>query len=464
MERTVQQALQDAGDHGSAFLWRRICRDLEGPLRVGVAAREPGVAQRLVKSLVSDGAAVDIDWVPIRAQASLGAQDRLLGVHAMLWVTPVTAALSAAERTLLGEFEVAGAPSQRAIVLGDMHLLERLSDDPLREGREVRERLSTLLPTGWDLVEVAGVPSWLADLRSDLVALTQARKREVSRLLLDDTYSRSVDAVGQCEAELEEIRNLLLAEDEALTEARRLGQRAAAHMLAAMRRETEQLLVDLRDFLVHLEADLPAQVAAVPEVDRVRRSLAHWLHHVVERWMCDRLAEWRLGVLQALQEVHLSEADVTRAELLVPALHPSNLRGEANWGRRLGATAALGGGAALLLFGMWLPGVIALGGGIAFSALAASSKEAATRKKLIETATDALRQMGTDAERLLSDQIKQLEDQLAQLGDERVAVQEAQQEPRRQELEDHNARCAGRLVELAAIRDALATHLSEATA
>jgi len=462
MERTVQQALQDAGDHGSAFLWRRICRDLEGPLRVGVASREPGVAQRLLKQLGHSDA--EVEWVSIQAQTTLGAQDRLLGVHAMVWVTPVTAAMSAGERALLTEFEGTGAPTQRVIVLGDTHLLEHLSDDPLREGREVRERLSALLPSGWGLIEASNVTGWLAELQSDLSALTRARKREVSRLLLDDTYSRSVDAVQQCEAELEKVQTLLLAEDEALNEARRKGQRAAAHMLAAMRRQTEQLLVDLRDFLVELEADLPAQVAAVPEVDRVRRSLAHWLHHVVERWMCDRLAEWRLGVLRELREVHLSEEDVTRAELLVPALHPSNLRGEANWGRRLGATAAVGGGAALLLFGMWIPGVIALGTGIAFSAIASASKDEATRKKLIETATAALRQMGTDAERLLSDQIKQLEDQLEQLGNERAAVQEAAQEPRRQELQQHSLRCRARLEELGAIRDALAEHLSEASA
>jgi len=463
MERLIQQTLQNAGDHAGAFLWRRICRDLDGPLRVGVASREPAVAQRLVKRLHEAGTE-NIEWVTIQPEASLGVQDRLLGVHALVWATPVTAALSAGERDLLAEFEQTGAPDQRVIVLADAHLLERLSDDPVREGHEVRERLAALQPEGWALAEEVEVDPWLSELRTNLGDLTRERKNDVSHLLLDDTYARAVSAVEKCEAELAEVHTLLQAEDKALAEARRLGQRAAAHMLAAMRRQTEQLLVDLRDFLVELEGDLPGQVSAVAETDKVRRSLAHWLNHVVEQWMSERLSAWRLGVIRDLEEVHLSEADVTRAELLVPALHPSNLRGESNWGRRLGATAALGGGAALLLFGMWIPGIVALGGGIAFSAIGASSKDAATRQKLIETATDALRQMGTDAERLLSDQIKQLEDGLAQLGEDRAAVEEASQENRRRELEDHGSRRENRLDELAAIRDALAAHLAEASA
>ncbi len=463
MERVIQQALQAAGDHASAFLWRRICRDLDGQLRVGVASREAAVAQRLVKRLSAEGLA-DVEWVPIQAQQSLGVQDRLLGVHALVWATPVTAALSAGERDLLSEFEQTGAPAQRVIVLADAHLLERLSDDPIREGHEVRERLEAILPDGWRLSEEAEVEGWLSELGAELGTLTSERKMDVSMLLIDDTYARSISAVEQCAAELEEIKTLLQAEDQALAEARRLGQRAAAHMLAAMRRQTEQLLVDLRDFLVRLESDLPDQVEAVEDADIVRRALAHWLNHVVEQWMSDRLAEWRIEVLRELEEVHLSEADVTRAELLVPALHPSNLHGESNWGRRLGATAALGGGAALLLFGLWIPGILALGGGVAFSALGAAAKEAATRKKLIETATDALRQMGADAERLLSDQIKQLEDGLAQLGDDRAAAKEADQEQRRRELTEHGARRETRLDELAAIRDALAAHLAEASA
>jgi hypothetical protein len=463
MERTTRDALQAAGDHGSAFMWRRICRDLEGPLRVGIAAKDPGVALRLMKVLGADSPG-NTEWVSIRAETTLGAQDRLLGVHVLIWATPITAALGAGERDLLETFEHSGAPTERALVLADGHLLERLSDDPLREGREVRERLTALRPDGWDQVEEAKVLSWLDSLRADLGDLTRTRKRDVSRLLLEDTFSRSRDAVTQCQAELEKIQALLHAEDSALADARHQGQRAAAHMLAAMRRHTEQLLVDLRDFLLVLERDLPEQVAAVAEVDQVRTSLAHWLHHVVERWMSERLADWRIGVLKDLKEVHLTEADVTRAELLVPALHPSTLRGEANWGRRLGATAAMGGGAALLLFGMWIPGVIALGSGIVFSALGSGSKEAATRKKLIETAIEALRRMGVDAERLLSDQITQLEEQLAQLGEDRVAAEEAEQEPRRAELAEHGQRYARRLDELSSIRDALATHLSQASA
>lgn len=458
--RDIQQALQEAGDHAGAFLWRRVCRDLDGELRVVVAAREIGTARRLVAQLQE--ALPAITWTALHLEAqgdpaadptpTLGAQDRLLGAHVLIWATPLTAALGAWERRALAALEGAGAPHVRAVTLADGHLLDRLSDDPEREGAEVRARVASLLPDGWALLDAADTAPWVARADTERGTVARVRRAAVGHLLLADALRGLDDQVTRAGGDLARAEELLAAEDATVAEARRRGERAAAHLLGAMRRQTQQLLVDLRGFLLQLEADLPGQVDAVEDVDTVRRALAHWLHHVVEAWMADRLGLWRAEVLRDLAEVQLDDSDIDRAELLVPALHPSPVRGDPQWATRLGATAAMGGGAALLLMGLWIPGLMAVTGGLAWSALAQRSQEVATRKKLIETAIDAVRQMSCDAERLLGDQIRQLEEELAHLGEDRArAIADVRAAPRA-ELEDQRARRSARLDEVAGIR------------
>ena len=156
MERAIAETLQWAGDHGGAFLWRRICRDLSGGLRIGVAARDAAMAQRLIAGLDTRA-----EWVILHLDASpLGIQDRLLGVHALLWVTPVMAPLGSEERQALEVLVDGGAPSRAAVVLGDWNLLERMSDDPEAEGVEVMERASALLPAGWELLQPDQLNAW----------------------------------------------------------------------------------------------------------------------------------------------------------------------------------------------------------------------------------------------------------------------------------------------------------------
>lgn len=467
--RTVQMALQEAGDHAGAFLWRRICRDLEGPLRVVVAAREQAVARRLMLRLQEELPDIDLSILLMEARGdddaepapTLGAQDHLLAAHVLLWATPLTAALGNWERQALTAMQQAGAPAQRAVVLADANLLERLSDDPEREGAEVRERVSALVPQGWRLDEESEVGAWLGELERQRPELVTERQRAVSRMLLLDALSGLDHRVERAVEELERVEALLEAEDAHLDEVRRRGERAAAHMLGAMRRNTEQLLVDLREFLVHIETDLPTQVEAVEEVDIVRRTLAHWLHHVVESWMSDRLATWRADVLRELLEVHVEGSEVQRAELLVPALHPPPVRGEANWTSRLAATAAMGGGAALLLMGLWVPGLLAVTGGAAWSTFAQRSEREASRKRLVETAIDAVRQMGTDAERLLRDQITQLEDELQGLGDERASEAAVARTAQRSLLEEQRLQRRARLDDTRGLRDSLAARVAE---
>jgi hypothetical protein len=125
-------------------------------------------------------------------------------------------------------------------------------------------------------------------------------------------------------------------------------------------------------------------------------------------------------VLSDLAEIRLEEGAIDRAQLLVPALFPSPVRGDPAWGQRIGVTAAVGGGAALLLFGMWVPGLLAITGGLAWSALGRAAATAQTRRALTEAAVDAVRRMGTDGERLLRDQIATLEEELRRLGDDRA--------------------------------------------
>ena len=424
-ERQIQEALQAAGDPAGAFLWRRLCRDLDGDLRIGVVAREEALAQRLVRSVGRD---TEVDWVTLRLEESdqagltpsLGAQDRLLGVHALVWATPATAPMASGERDGMAALVAAGAPKRRAVAIGDLELLGQMSDEPEREAAEVRKRVEALTPKDWSVTAAAELNAWIQACRENHTELIQTRRRTVAGLLLKEARRQALASVDQAKVEVERVEGLLSAEDEALEEARRAGARVAAHLLGAMRRETESLLVDLRNFLVELESDIPGQAETVAELDTIRRTLPHWLHHVVEEWMENRLADWRVRVLADLAEVNLSEEDLDRAQLLVPALHPPPMRADGSWGQRIGVTAAVGGGAAMLVLGYWVPGLLAVTGGIVWSALGQRAAEASNRRALIDAAIDAVRAMGQDADRLLREQIRALEDELERLGDDRA--------------------------------------------
>ncbi|MBX2803876.1 MAG: hypothetical protein KTR31_39740 [Myxococcales bacterium] len=438
-ERLIQEALQAAGDPSGAFLWRRVCRDLDGDFRVGVVARDEAVVHRLIRGVHED---LQVEWVTLRLEdaqgdlaPSLGAQDRMLGVHALIWATPATAPLGAEERSGMEAVVEAGAPTHRAVAVADLALLQKMSDDPETEAADVMERVQALMGGDWGVVRGDGLAAWVTKARERHTELIVDRRRTVAGLLLKDARKRAQDAVEQADVEVGRVDDLLSKEDEALESARRAGQRVAAHILGAMRRETESLLVDLGTFLVELESDIPTQVERVPELERVRRTLPLWLHHVVEEWMEERLVQWRVRVLDDLAEVKLLDDDLDRAQLLVPGLHPPPVRGEENWGQRIGVTATIGGGAAMLLMGFWVPGVLAVTGGIAWSALGRRAAEASNRRALIQAAVDAVRGMGQDADRLLRDQIRALEDQLDQLGEERADLVAADRLQQRSELQ-----------------------------
>jgi hypothetical protein len=229
---------------------------------------------------------------------------------------------------------------------------------------------------------------------------------------LEADHASAVAVVGEIEA-------LLSAEDAVLDRACKEGSRVASHLLGATRRHTESLLVDLRNFLVELERSLPVEVAEVRETVTVRRALPHWLQHVLEDWLVDRLATWRADVMADLADAQISEADAAKAELLIPALHPPPLRGDPAWMRRLATTVAMGGGATLLLLGQWIAGLVTLSGALAFSSLGDPSREARHRQVMVQSAIDGLRQLGRSADQTLREQLVQLEQELKNLGEHR---------------------------------------------
>ncbi|MEM6929643.1 MAG: hypothetical protein AAF602_22070, partial [Myxococcota bacterium] len=165
-ERMVQEALQAAGDPAGAFLWRRVCRDLNGELRIGVVAKDESVAQRLVRKL---GSPEHVQWVTLRADdaesdegPTLGTQDRMLGVHALVWATPAVAPLGGEERRGMAALVEAGAPNRRAVAIADLALLANMVPDEgdadvhaakvAEEAVEVEKRIESLAGETWTVV------------------------------------------------------------------------------------------------------------------------------------------------------------------------------------------------------------------------------------------------------------------------------------------------------------------------
>ncbi len=459
-DRSVQELLTEVGDHAGAFLWRRVCRDLEGPLRVALLARDDATA-RLAR-LALDGLDLELVAVPLADEEAdamgLGLTDRLLGCHAALAVTPYANALGSAEREQLEALDPLALPQHRRLALVGRELLERLSDHPDEEAAQVQERARAVAPDHWPVSDTADARAWLEAAPAQRRAWAAEQRRQVARLLLRDALQHRREQASRARDELAQVESLLQAEDDALDEARKAGRRAAAHVLGAVRRETERLLVDLRDFLLMVEADLPEQLASVDDLPTLRRTVPHWLQHVVEGWIAERLSTWRADVEADLAEVGLTDADAAHAELLVPALFPAPVASEGGWAGRIGATVGLGGGAALALAGLWIPALIAATGGLAWSALGRAARTAESQRKLLEASVQAVRSMGDDAERLLRDQIRHVEQELDELGEERASeLATARQGARR----DLAARRAQRQAELEQA-DTLVTRLADA--
>jgi hypothetical protein len=421
LDRRVQQALDEAGDTTSALLWRRVCHDLEGAVTIGLLAADDASLRSLRRGVQAMGRddihLVDIPVDDDASAPSLGAEDRLLACHVLAAATPYPRALGSEERTRLAAI-TSVAPRHRRVVLVGRDLLERLSDRPDEEAAEVLERAEAIAPDGWTVCPEDSLAAWLEPLLADRGALARERRHQVARLLLSGAAESLGSDRERLAAERVELTSLLDAEDDALDDARREARRTAAHVLAAVRRHTDALLVELRAFLTELERDVPDQAEAIESLALLRRTLPHWLHHVVEDWLVGRLARWRIELARDLEEVGVDRAVAARAELVVPAMAPGPVHADGSWTSRLGATAAMGGGAALLLAGLWFPALVALTGGLAWSTLGRSARDAESRRNVVDAAIEALRAMASDAERLLSDQLDHVEKQLADLEEE----------------------------------------------
>jgi hypothetical protein len=456
MERQIADALRFAGDQGGAFLWRRICRDLSGGLRVGVASLHTQLSERAIEQLKTQ---VTAEWVALTIEAgeaaSLGAIDRAMGVHVLLWATPAHAPLGGEERAAIEALTLAGAPNRAAVLLAEMHVLKRMSDDPEAETKEIKQRAQDLLGDAWQVLLPDEAMAWLLQARKDLPDLVIQRRGDVSRLLLVEARRSADSTLAAATEEVERIQALIRQEDADLDEVRRKGKRAAVHLLSAMKRQTERLIIDLAEFLTHLESVIPDEVASVPDLDQVQRALPHWLQHVTERWLGDRLGQWRLDVAQELEALPLTSDDLVRAELLTPGLHPAPLARERDWTTRLGATAALGGGAALLLMGLWAPGLLAVGGGLGWSQLRHAAREGRSRTALTESAIVAVRQLGAEATSVLQDQVDHAQESVADLGEERAAALEVERASTRDELDRLLLRAEDRRTELGQLSDGL---------
>ena len=165
MERHVGDALRASGDVGGAVTWSQVLEELAGDLRVAVTAGLGENGPRWRRAL-PDVPGVEWVWIePGGDGANLGAQYRLLGSHALVFLTPITSPLGQLDRESLGVLEQ-GGPTERGVVLADEALLERLSDDPEAERALVVSRLEELLPDGWQALDRARLVGWLEALRT----------------------------------------------------------------------------------------------------------------------------------------------------------------------------------------------------------------------------------------------------------------------------------------------------------
>ncbi len=147
--------------------------------------------------------------------------------------------------------------------------------------------------------------------------------------------------------------------------------------------------------------------------------------------------------------------EAARVDLLVPSLQPSVAREDGAWGARLGATATLGGGVAMLFVGLWIPAALAVSGGLLWGALAERSRQARGRETLLDAARDAVRRLGRDADELLRDQLTALEAGLDAAVAERSARAEEAGAATRADLEQQRARCRARIDQLQGVSDGL---------
>ncbi len=409
MERSIEKSLGQAGDFAGAAAWRRSWGALGTGIRIAIAGTDATLVHRLARGLPADAHAVVMVVDPAEPEAAV---DLLLGAHGIVWATPATAPLAATERSVLTHLADA-APIDRVVVLADIAALGKMSDDPQAELTAVHERLDAHLDQGWTRCD--DMIAWAQVLTTDARTRTRERRQAVARLLLDGARLHTDLVLTDLHATLDAKTMALEQAQSNAEEAHTRASRTAAHVLGAVHRNTDKLLIDWSAFLYELEDSLAKEMHQVADVAVLQHALPKWLAHVVEEWVEQRMHAWEVSVREDVAELQLDDGWLRAAALVAPAMHPGPVRARGGWKHRLAVTGALAGGAAMLAFRLWLPGVAALAGGLLLGGIPRPGREEATREDLLVAAQRALRALGAEAKRLIDEQQLAIEHRLQAL-------------------------------------------------
>lgn len=425
----VESALRAAGDPELVHLWRRTCRELAVGPRLAVVGLTAAEAARALPTLQGLGAAaLGLDPSPDATDLDGAIRDPLLGVHGVLWVTSAAQPLGERERAALSLILREAKPGRAAVLLQRTDLLARLSDDPETERAQILDRLRALVPEGVQVLDESELDSYLGEILARHAALTRDRQHAVAEILLDQAGEQIASTLAEAQAAVDRNASALSEEDAALDEARRAGQRAATYTLGVATRHTEAVRSGVRDLMLALEADLPAQIQALDDVELTRRVLPHWIEHVVRADLQDRVSSWRAAVRADLDRVPASDRALAHAELLMPAVHPSPFPVQGRWRRAVGLTAGVGGAVLLASLQLWIPAALAAAGGLTWSVV---DRDPATARqdRLVEQARTAVRALARDIDQVLAQQLEGFKTSLAELGTaeaDRVAADRAE--------------------------------------
>ncbi len=339
-------------DPVAASVWTDALAYLRGPTRVAILGLDAGVVQRAARRAAEAQPTMDFVSVVLPPEEQIVADPRWLRCHAMVWVTGPPSPLGAQDRAAMAAVAAQGAPAEHAVWLVDLDLLARISDAPEAEAATVRARVAAA--TDWPVIEDIG--PWLIERSTPD---RRAREQQVAAFLCSQA-ARRARAEAEAETDAADAIDRLLAESDAkVAVAVERARRDAARVLGAARRHAEAVRTDWDAFVGRFVESLPVEFAAVDDAV-LDDALGPWLEHVVQGWLRDRLARYRGELLVDLAET--SDADATAcAAIAVPAVH-AGVRAERDWARRIGVTAALGGGFALLFSPAWPLGLAALGG------------------------------------------------------------------------------------------------------
>ena len=463
MNGKLLAVLQDL-DPAAAFTWLAVSQDLAGPLRIGVVSLDTALRDRAINRMRSQRS--DVQWVPLTLpddpkEIEPGVRARSLGLHALIWTTPASQPWTERDRVAWGVAAQWPLPNRTVVLLDEWELVERMSDDPEVESKAILERVHTRIDGDSMVLHERGLEAWLHDTVDRGGDLRSERRQHVARALLEGTHQRLQQRHLRSLEQWSRLQDALADEDAELLKAQQQGQRAAGLLLATLKRQTESLMLDLGAFLVELEHRLREEVDAVQDADLAQRLLPHWLQTVVERWTRDRLARWRLEVSEEMQALPLTDDDIRSVALVPPYLHPGPMRFPQDWTSKIGTTASLGGATMLLAMGLWLPGLVAAGGGLVWAQVRQSRSADDRTDSLIQAGKLKLRAMHDESRQALQDQVDSLDASLRSLGQRRADTLRQQRAHARQALHTQAEQQQQDADRTAAMLGVLQTHLAE---